>query len=80
MSPFFFCRFSVLSEGEKKRKSPTSGFPAFHRPPGDGGWIFQVDPYIHRINDTARRHFAGMVTALDEGIGNVTNALEDREI
>jgi len=37
-----------------------------------------IDPYIHRINDTERRDFAGMVSALDEGIGNVTSALEER--
>ena len=37
-----------------------------------------IDPYIHRINDTERRDFAGMVSALDEGIGNVTSALEEK--
>lgn len=37
-----------------------------------------VEPYLHRINDTARRAFAGMVTAVDEGIGNITKALEEK--
>ena len=41
------------------------------------GSTTKVDPYIHRINDTARRDFAGMVSAVDEGIGNVTKALEE---
>ena len=74
MSPFFFWVLlgffeAVFLSSPKEKKNEKN------RPRG-----FQVDPYIHRINDTERRHFAGMVTALDEGIGNVTNALEDREI
>ncbi|CAE7482551.1 ARSB [Symbiodinium microadriaticum] len=35
-----------------------------------------VKPYEHTIEDPDRRTFAGMVTAVDEGIGNVTRALE----
>ena len=43
-----------------------------------GGPCVKVEPYLHRINDTARRAFAGMVTAVDEGIGNITKALEEK--
>ena len=39
-----------------------------------------MEPYLHRINDTARRAFAGMVTAVDEGIGNITKALEEKKM
>ena len=34
-----------------------------------------VDPYRKSIADTTRRTFAGMLSAVDEGIGNVTAAL-----
>ena len=35
-----------------------------------------VAPYQEQIQDEARRVFAGMVSAVDEGIGNITDALE----
>eukprot|EP01083_Nonionella_stella_P179847 639653_1 len=35
-----------------------------------------VEPYVKTINNTKRRLFAGMVSCMDEGIGNVTRALE----
>ena len=72
---FFKANFCLL---RKKEAFPPPWVSCYFRPVGWGGWKPpQVDPYIHRINDTARRHFAGMVSALDEGIGNVTNALEE---
>eukprot|EP00438_Fugacium_kawagutii_P030153 Skav235175 [mRNA] locus=scaffold721:218084:219574:- [translate_table: standard] len=37
-----------------------------------------VEPYLHTISDPGRRQFAGMVTAVDEGIGNITRALEEK--
>jgi len=39
-----------------------------------------VDPYNETIKDPKRRTFAGMLSAVDEGIGNVTGALKDRGI
>ena len=39
-----------------------------------------VQPYAHRIKDKGRRTFAGMIAALDEGIGNVTSALRRRDM
>merc|ERR1712137_1116095 len=35
-----------------------------------------VDPYVGVISDGVRRNFAGMVSCMDEGIGNVTKALD----
>eukprot|EP00908_Phaeocystis_cordata_P008457 Transcript_19134.p1 GENE.Transcript_19134~~Transcript_19134.p1 ORF type:complete len:530 (-),score=182.55 Transcript_19134:868-2400(-) len=37
-----------------------------------------VAPYATRIKDEGRRVFAGMISALDEGLGNVTAALRAR--
>jgi len=39
-----------------------------------------VAPYAKRIADPVRRTFAGMVAALDEGLGNVTAALRARRM
>lgn len=36
-----------------------------------------IDPYNASIADRNRRAFAGMVSAMDEGIGNVTSALNE---
>lgn len=36
-----------------------------------------VDPYKKTISDTNRRKFAGMVSCLDEAIGNVTNTMKE---
>lgn len=47
-----------------------------------GGWQFTqvpphyVDPYLDRMKPGKRQQFAGMVAALDSGIGNITSALE----
>ena len=37
-----------------------------------------VRPYEKTIHDPSRRQFAGMIAALDEGLGNVTAALKSR--
>eukprot|EP00927_Polykrikos_kofoidii_P058246 TRINITY_DN5263_c0_g2_i1.p1 TRINITY_DN5263_c0_g2~~TRINITY_DN5263_c0_g2_i1.p1 ORF type:complete len:525 (-),score=53.98 TRINITY_DN5263_c0_g2_i1:42-1616(-) len=37
-----------------------------------------VEPYEKSIHDKVRREFAGMVSCMDEGVGNVTKALESR--
>ncbi|CAK8993557.1 unnamed protein product [Durusdinium trenchii] len=37
-----------------------------------------VEPYVHRIPDLKRREFAGMVSAVDEGIGNITRKLQEK--
>lgn len=39
-----------------------------------------VEPYVGRIADPKRRTFAGMLSAMDEGVGNVTAALEEAGI
>ena len=39
-----------------------------------------VEPYKSRIKDPVRQVFAGMLSAADEGIGNVTRALDTRGI
>ncbi|EOD07247.1 hypothetical protein EMIHUDRAFT_62301 [Emiliania huxleyi CCMP1516] len=39
-----------------------------------------VEPYKKGIADPVRRTFAGMISALDEGIGNVTAALAARDM
>ena len=36
-----------------------------------------VDGFTDTVENPLRRHFAGMVRALDEGVGNVTEALEE---
>ena len=38
---------------------------------------YYSDKYKNSINNTERREFAGMVSCLDEGIGNVTKALKE---
>ena len=38
---------------------------------------YYVDPYNQSINDTQRRNFAGMLSVLDEGVGNVTDLLSE---
>eukprot|EP01084_Bolivina_argentea_P120085 212869_1 len=35
-----------------------------------------VEPYNKTINNTQRRNFAGMLSALDDGIGNITKVLK----
>eukprot|EP00927_Polykrikos_kofoidii_P058245 TRINITY_DN5263_c0_g1_i1.p1 TRINITY_DN5263_c0_g1~~TRINITY_DN5263_c0_g1_i1.p1 ORF type:complete len:519 (-),score=53.10 TRINITY_DN5263_c0_g1_i1:136-1692(-) len=37
-----------------------------------------VEPYKSSIHDKVRREFAGMVSCMDEGVGNVTKALESK--
>jgi len=36
-----------------------------------------IDPYNSTISDKKRRTFAGMLSALDEGVGNITSALKE---
>lgn len=36
-----------------------------------------VEPYNDIIDDKQRRTFAGMLTCMDEGIGNLTKVLQD---
>ena len=40
--------------------------------------LLVTDPYTGVIQDKQRRLFAGMLTAMDEGIGNITAALKAR--
>ena len=39
---------------------------------------YYSDPYTTTIENSQRREFAGMISALDEGLGNVTSKLHDK--
>ena len=42
--------------------------------------IHYVEPYAKRIANPTRRIFAGMISAVDEGMGNLTRALEEKHM
>eukprot|EP00039_Didymoeca_costata_P006290 m.88955 g.88955 ORF g.88955 m.88955 type:complete len:535 (-) comp13198_c0_seq2:42-1646(-) len=39
-----------------------------------------VQPYVNKIADKGRQTFAGMIAALDEGLGNVTTAMSAKQM
>ena len=53
-------------------------FQAVHAPPEVPQYYIPI--YGAKIKDHKRANFAGMLGAMDEGVGNVTSALSDKEM